>query len=171
MFGHRYFGARYYGPRYWGDGGDVVVPPVVATPPRGADAWPDELRKRVKPRPKRDRTQDELDKVELRAMLEDAFDGPRPEAVRELLVEFRLPKGAPRQAYSVDWDAMLADLAACRRALEAHQARLAVSRARDAAERSARVREMVEMIDSARRREKRKRLLPHVARLMLIEDD
>lgn len=40
MFGRHYFGARHYGPRYFGDGGSVVVPPVVVIDQAVGGFWP-----------------------------------------------------------------------------------------------------------------------------------
>jgi hypothetical protein len=156
--------------RQWSDGSGIV-PPVVDTPVRGADAWPDEIKKRVKPRPDRDRSKDELDKVALRDMLEDAFDGPRPEPVREVIAEHRLPKSAPKQAYQVDWSALLSDLDACRKALRAHEQQLEHSRAKDAEARAARVAMMVEAIEAEQKRRERRSKLIRIAARLILEDD
>ena len=171
MFGHRFFGRRYYGPRYWGDGGGVA--PVVVSTAQG-DAWPDEIRKRLK-RAEHDRKPQELDKAALREMLEDAFEGPKPEAVQEVLLEHRLPRDAPRQAYRVDWSALLADLAACEKALRAHERRVEASKAADKERRAAQIRTMVELIEAERndpaRLERRRKLRRVAARIVLMDMD
>ena len=151
----------------WSDGAGLVAP---VTTPSGADAWPGDYRE-----PRKDRKRPELlDKVELREMLEDAFEGKKPEPVIEVLLEHKLPKDAPRQAFGVDWDALLNDLAACENALRAHEQRVEKSRAADAEQRAAQIATMVELLEAEQReqaRQVRRAKLRRVAARLILEDD
>jgi hypothetical protein len=113
--------------------------------------------------PKRKEHQPNVDRAALRAMLEDAFDGKRPAPIAEVVAQHRLPKSAPREAYGVDWSALLDNVDAQLKVLRAHQQRLESQRHREA--HAAEVRAMVERIEA--RRPIRRRLRRVAVRLLL----
>lgn len=165
MFGRHYFGGRYFGPRYWGDGG---VPPVVddSLQTRGG-FYPEEVRKRLQP--KRIDHAPKVDRVELREMLEEAFEGKRPEPIREVIAEHKLEKGEPKQAFNVDWESLLDDTGAVLKVLRAHEARLEQQRHREA--QAAAVQQMVDAIVAQRAYEERRAKLRKIAARLVIEED
>lgn len=80
---------------------------------------------RGKPEPDRRK----LDREELRRMLEAAFaDAPRDPLVVETKVAHAAPGKTARGGPRVDWSALLFDLAACARVLDAYAARIAAGR-------------------------------------------